>query len=159
MGQKCNKRGKYSLTAFRKMLSSRGPWLKPVLLLPADWWLLPIFPEAESQPSHLSPWSWQPSSHLRSGPAVRMEMRIKRTFLWGKRKSQTKTCFGILKGLCCTCCHSIMQLHHHTRAFVLLHSLFSVSLRIFWGRRCRLVVKIICVLKNEERSLSDLKTV
>lgn len=73
MGQKSNKRGKYSLTALRKMLSSRDPWLKPVPLLPTDWRLLPIFPEAGSQLSHLSPCWWQPSSHLLSGPAARME--------------------------------------------------------------------------------------
>lgn len=36
MGKKSNKREKYNLAAFRKMLSSMDPWLKPVLLLPAD---------------------------------------------------------------------------------------------------------------------------
>lgn len=50
------------------------------------------------------------------GPAARMEMRVRRIFLWGREKinPQTQTCFGVLKAPCCACCHSTMQSHQHT---------------------------------------------
>lgn len=37
---------------------------------------------------HLSPCSWQPSSHLLRGPATWMEMRVRKMFFWGKQQQQ-----------------------------------------------------------------------